>query len=122
MWNPQVSTQGNPETKPQSRSSTIPKRAWTRAWRRRRLSQNFFYKFYETLRRRAAQERRRVRNKEIDKNNAVVYDKDMDYDVVEGKESSDDFDDGFKAIKVHAVEIDPFIEEGFEPILEYELD
>ena len=89
---------------------------------KKKAFKNFFYKFYETLRRRAAQEKQRARNKEIIGHNADVYDEDMYHDEAEGKEVSDDFDDGFQAIKVHAVEIDPFIEEGFEPILEYELD
>ena len=79
---------------------------------KKKAFKNFFYKFYETLRRRAAQEKQRIRNREKAKTTAF-------YDEVETKE---DFGDGFKAIKVHAVEIDPFIEEGFEPILEYELD
>ena len=98
------------------------KESMDKSLEKKKAFKNFFYKFYETLRRRAAQEKKRVRNKEIIGYNTEVYDKDMYYDdQVEGKEVSDDFDDGFKAIKVHAVEIDPFVEEGFEPILEYEL-
>ena len=84
---------------------------------KKKAFKNFFYKFYETLRRRAAQEKQRIRNREKAKTTAFY--EETDYDEVEAKE---DFGDGFKAIKVHAVEIDPFIEEGFEPILEYELD
>ena len=53
---------------------------------------------------------------------AAEYYNHGDYDDVEEKEASDAFGDGFKAIRVHTVEVDPFIEEGFEPILEYELD
>ena len=98
------------------------KESMDKSLEKKKAFKNFFYKFYETLRRRAAQEKQRVRNKGISGHNADVYDKDMYYyDQVEGKDVSDDFDDGFKAIKVHAVEIDPFVEEGFEPILEYEL-
>ena len=97
------------------------KESMDKSLEKKKAFKNFFYKFYETLRRRAAQEKKRVRNKEIIGYNTEVYDKDMYYDEVEGKEVSDDFDDEFKAIKVHAVEIDPFVEEGFEPILEYEL-
>ena len=88
---------------------------------KKKAFKNFFFKFYETLRRRAAHEKKRIQYKESVPNDAA-YDREEDYGEVEGKEASEDFDDGFKAIKVHAVEIDPFIEEGFEPILEYELD
>ena len=86
---------------------------------KKKAFKNFFYKFYESLRRRAAQEKQRQRYNE---EKASEYDSHGDYDDVEGKEASDAFGDGFKAIKVHTVEVDPFIEEGFEPILEYELD
>jgi len=89
--------------------------------KKKKAFKNFFYKFYETLRRRAAQDKKRIQYKENVIKDAV-YDEEEEYDEAEGKEASDDFDDGFKAIKVHAVEIDPFVEEGFEPILEYELD
>ena len=86
---------------------------------KKKAFKNFFYKFYESLRRRAAQEKQRQR---YNQEKAAEYDNHGDYDDVEGKEASDAFGDGFKAIKVHTVEVDPFIEEGFEPILEYELD
>jgi len=97
------------------------KESLDKSLKKKKAFKNFFYKFYETLRRRAAQEKKRIQYKESIINDAV-YDRDEDYDEVEGKQVSNDFDDGFKAIKVHAVEIDPFVEEGFEPILEYELD
>jgi len=86
---------------------------------KKKAFKNFFYKFYESLRRRAAQEKQRQRYNE---EKAAEYDNHGDYDDVEEKEASDAFGDGFKAIRVHTVEVDPFIEEGFEPILEYELD
>ena len=86
---------------------------------KKKAFKNFFYKFYESLRRRAAQEKQRQR---YNQEKAAEYYNHGDYYDVEGKEASDAFGDGFKAIKVHTVEVDPFIEEGFEPILEYELD
>ena len=76
---------------------------------------NFFYKFYETLRKKAAVKRLQIKHEE--KKYYVSAKSKLETRGETGLNNED-----YKPIQVHMVETDPFIDEGFELIPEYELD
>ena len=77
---------------------------------------NFFYKFYETLRMKAALKRLQIKEEE-DKLYYVNAES-----KAETNEETEFNNDDYEPIQVHVVETDPFIDEGFELIPEYELE
>ena len=87
-----------------SKEKIMPQHSKTR---KSEAFKHFFRRFYETLRKRAKYEQMKPEIKAHKK------------EVPNG-----DFDDEqeFKTIEVHMMETNPFLEEGFEPIMEYELD
>ena len=86
--------------------------------------QNFFRKFYENMRRKAQQEKVQLKKKKIEKKQveSLVLPAAIPRPVriIEMPFTNEK---GFKQVKVHLIqpEVNPFLEDGFEPILEYEL-